>query len=69
MEPFNQFGDYMKISQFYVGHSGSYNKDKEFLLISKGCYTKQNKNIPVLGAKTKALEPELKFLLQSCVLP
>lgn len=29
----------------------------------------QNKNISVLGAKTKALEPELKFLLQSHVLP
>ena len=32
-------------------------------------HTKQNKNIPVPGAKTKALEPELKFLLQSHVLP
>lgn len=52
-----------------LGRSGSCNKGKEFLLILKGSYTKQNKNIPVLQAKTKALEPELKFLLQSHVLP
>lgn len=59
----------IKIAPFYIGRSASCNKGKEFLLILKGSYTKQNKNISVLGAKTKALEAELKFLLQSHVLP
>lgn len=31
-EPFNRFREYIKISQFYIGHSGSHSRDKECLL-------------------------------------
>lgn len=66
-EPFDQFREFVKMSQFYIGRSGSHSGDKECHLNRKGSHTKQNKNIPVPGAKTKAPEPELKSLLQSYV--
>lgn len=67
-EPFDQFGKYIKISQFNMAVEDaivSYGIGiKSFFCIGKGLT--QNRSILVPGARTKALGPELKFLFQSC---
>lgn len=55
------FGEYIKITQFYIGCSGSRCKGNDFLLNCKGSHPEQNKNTPFPGARTMETGARVKI--------
>lgn len=70
-EPRDPFGEHTKTSQFYIGCSGFHSKGNASLFHWKGSHMKQSKTkiSHFQEPRLRKLEPELKFLLQSYVLP